>query len=815
MKAKAFLSLLQVSVFLMAVLMSGRSLQAREEVKVKHILVPTEAEAKQVRSEIMADGGDRQAFTTACRQYSRDPYTKPLGGTLQWFTRISAMDPAVKTAAFEMENGEISTPVQSEFGWHLLYMIGRRDREKKTTAVPTGPRKIPPRRKTSDAAAKAVKGEHKHTGHDHGAHEGHDHGDHEGHDHGDHEGHDHGDHEGHDHGDHAGHDHAKPKNDPNQLVPTKTLANPATSANTETAVPDVQQLAPPPVDVKRTNRVDQNVTVTLASVRVRERFQRINFKPGEAFELNITIKNSGKNPIAVFAPSFAVLGVELTRVGETTSEEGDYSSMSQPSPALMTLAPYEIVGLEVGLNDYFTNLPEGRYTARWSRATLFANLSKLFPQLSSQTDFVEMKTTLDRVGTLQTKHIVSPLRPESAFARNVNLSTFSGVVGSSKSYAHIKLLGEMETVVIELDTRNAMAAQHFADLALAGFYDSLDFSDIQPENYILGGSPTRSGNGAPNLQLPKTRNTGQVKHVQGTASFVSRAIRKGPLTGGEIGSIFFVSLRDHPEWDEEHVPFGKVISGLEVLQKATGSKRFEWITISESPTGTSPEVAVATQASSAVPETPAQPATPEPEPAAPPVAEALETPAQPASGDDGDVELNPEENPLVVISTSKGDLTVELYQQQAPNTVRNFVSLTESGFYSKDASGSGKQKFFNLATDDDGSRISIQAGSPQGEDGGPGYSVRSEPNIHTHVRGALVMMQEFGENGRPVADTGGSQFFICLSDIPYYDTLSLTVFGRVTRGLDVLGKLANDDLIQNVKVIRKKPGAYVPSKITQ
>ena len=120
-------------------------------------------------------------------------------------------------------------------------------------------------------------------------------------------------------------------------------------------------------------------------------------------------------------------------------------------------------------------------------------------------------------------------------------------MGSSKSYAHIKLLGEMETVVIELDTRNAMAAQHFADLALAGFYDSLDFSDIQPENYILGGSPTRSGNGAPNLQLPKTRNTGQVKHVQGTASFVSRAIRKGPLTGGEIGSIFFVSLRDHPE----------------------------------------------------------------------------------------------------------------------------------------------------------------------------------------------------------------------------------------------------------------------------
>ena len=138
MRATPFLTLLPTCVVLITALVSGRSLQAREEVKVKHILVSSEAEAAQIRSEIVASGGDRKAFSAACRKYSRDPYTKPLGGNLQWFSRISAMDAGVKTAAFEMEDSEVSAPVQSEYGWHLLYMIGRRDRDRKApNPVPT------------------------------------------------------------------------------------------------------------------------------------------------------------------------------------------------------------------------------------------------------------------------------------------------------------------------------------------------------------------------------------------------------------------------------------------------------------------------------------------------------------------------------------------------------------------------------------------------------------------------------------------------------------------------------------------------------
>ena len=192
-------------------------------------------------------------------------------------------------------------------------------------------------------------------------------------------------------------------------------------------------------------------------------------------------------------------------------------------------------------------------------------------------------------------------------------------------------------------------------------------------------------------------------------------------------------------------------------------------------------------------------------------AQRTEVAATPTTTDDSATTTG---NPEARIKTAKGDLVVELFERDARNTVANFITLAESGFYNKDSDGSGKQKLFNLMKGEDGSRLSIQAGSPTNDgEGGAGYTIRGEPNTRKHVRGALSMMQKFVEaDGSFVPDSASSQFFICLSDIPFFDTYRLTVFGMVKEGLDVLDKLEDGDEIESVEITKKRNTAYTVRK---
>ncbi len=76
------------------------------------------------------------------------------------------------------------------------------------------------------------------------------------------------------------------------------------------------------------------------------------------------------------------------------------------------------------------------------------------------------------------------------------------------------------------------------------------------------------------------------------------------------------------------------------------------------------------------------------------------------------------------------------------------------------------------------------------------------------------MMQKWlPDEGRFVPDSAGSQFFICLADIPYFDSMRLTVFGKVTKGLEVLDKLEDGDTIESVAITKKKSRPYRVRKI--
>ena len=161
--------------------------------------------------------------------------------------------------------------------------------------------------------------------------------------------------------------------------------------------------------------------------------------------------------------------------------------------------------------------------------------------------------------------------------------------------------------------------------------------------------------------------------------------------------------------------------------------------------------------------------------------------------------------PRVLLTTSKGKIVIELYENEAPKTVANFVSLVESGFYD------GLTFHRVLAG------FMAQGGCPTGTGtGGPGYKIPCEchqENFRRHFRGSLSMAHA----GR---DTGGSQFFLTFKRTPHLDGKH-TVFGRVVEGLDVLAELTRrdpqnpvkPDRITKAEVTRKRDHDYVPTKV--
>ncbi|MNK51097.1 Peptidyl-prolyl cis-trans isomerase B [compost metagenome] len=136
-----------------------------------------------------------------------------------------------------------------------------------------------------------------------------------------------------------------------------------------------------------------------------------------------------------------------------------------------------------------------------------------------------------------------------------------------------------------------------------------------------------------------------------------------------------------------------------------------------------------------------------------------------------------------VIATAKGDITINLFPQEAPGTVANFAKLAKEGFYDG-------LTFHRVIPN-----FVIQGGCPQGSGaGGPGYTIACETqgNPHKHEAGSLSMAHR-GPN------TGGSQFFIAHSPQPHLDGLH-TVFGKVESGMDIVNAIQAGDKMEKVTI---------------
>ncbi|MDJ0926552.1 MAG: peptidylprolyl isomerase [Gammaproteobacteria bacterium] len=148
-----------------------------------------------------------------------------------------------------------------------------------------------------------------------------------------------------------------------------------------------------------------------------------------------------------------------------------------------------------------------------------------------------------------------------------------------------------------------------------------------------------------------------------------------------------------------------------------------------------------------------------------------------------DMQIEVDRTYQVTITTDKGEIELELMPEHAPRTVNNFVFLTREGFYDGTV-------FHRVIAD-----FMIQGGDPTGSGrGGPGYRFEDEcdNNPLRHERG-VISMANAGPN------TNGSQFFITHGPQPHLDGRH-TVFGKVTKGQDVVDSVEQGDQVKKIEI---------------
>jgi peptidyl-prolyl cis-trans isomerase B (cyclophilin B) len=135
------------------------------------------------------------------------------------------------------------------------------------------------------------------------------------------------------------------------------------------------------------------------------------------------------------------------------------------------------------------------------------------------------------------------------------------------------------------------------------------------------------------------------------------------------------------------------------------------------------------------------------------------------------------------ISLANGEeVVIDLFENDAPNTVANFEKLAKEGFYNG-------LSFHRVIPG-----FVAQGGCPQGTGtGGPGYNIDCEINPNKHERGSLAMAHA-GRN------TGGSQFYICYQPQPHLDGQH-TVFGKVVSGMEHIDEVKGQDKMEKVEIV--------------
>jgi cyclophilin family peptidyl-prolyl cis-trans isomerase len=320
-------------------------------------------------------------------------------------------------------------------------------------------------------------------------------------------------------------------------------------------------------------------------------------------------------------------------------------------------------------------------------------------------------------------------------------------------------------VVLELYSQEApTAVNNFVVLAELGFYDAMPLLPVGPPNAVLTGDPlandpTAGGQGSPGYEVAAEIG---VPNLAGTMGYLRLPDQFNPERLSN-GSQIYITLEPVPDIDGVYAAFGQTIEGLDVLGQIEMGDVIETITISEADERVAP--------------TPAPP-TPTPTPFAPTSAEDRPLAAiDPAERIDTfntppAMELEEGVDYVARLTTDVGDIVIDLFEEQTPLTVNNFVTLANLGFYDN--------TMFHRVIEG----FMAQAGDPSGTGrGGPGYVFEDEivPELVFDKPGLLAMA-----NAGP--GTNGSQFFLTFDAADWLNGQH-TIFGEIIEGEDLLAEI--------------------------
>ena len=529
-------------------------------------------------------------------------------------------------------------------------------------------------------------------------------------------------------------------------------------------------------------------------LRVRIDWGKITFAPEEPIRFSIEIENTTDRPIDVFHPDLWPLGLivryQFGKLNQTLALPESWGG-TPPGGLSTTLAGGEKIERTFVLQDYFgarESWPIIRMI--WRGDTLFGRLEKLLPTVMQAEDYPIRKG--------RWRYYISPesrvnVLPDYRPGERWYLCLYS----RGRTWVEIRDPGVPGLV------------ERLIRMVREGDYDEQPFAQFVPDDFMAVVMPE---------QKPLQKFADPTRAIEWSAGTVGLAIE---LLDGRpiIGTSLCVGLPDPRVIRDRAVPVGRIVRSegdperriLEILQGGGTSPLSLALAYPEDLAP--PEVV---EAARALPH-PGKLSTPiRPDPTAgwkpvinsrsraqlqgresrlnpertPPKEPSVRKPAKPIAPD----------LPQVKIDTNKGSIVVTLFEDDAPNTVANFVHLVESGFYGKNEILRKLSNAQNLGF--------LQTGSPDNTvNGQPGYAIKDEVNGRNHERGSLSMARK-----HTVPNSAGSQFLICLADQPQLDG-TYTVFGMVTKGMDVVDRLEVGDVIQTMEVTQKRPHEYRPETI--
>jgi len=331
-------------------------------------------------------------------------------------------------------------------------------------------------------------------------------------------------------------------------------------------------------------------------------------------------------------------------------------------------------------------------------------------------------------------------------------------------------------IVAELYQDTPESVNNFVTLAENGYYDGLTFHRVEPNFVIQGGDPVGDGSGGPGYTIPAEI---EHTHPRGALAWARTSDQVNPERRSS-GSQFYVTLDATPFLDGAYTSFGYVMEGMDVADKITVGDKIERIDI--------------TQTTSSKLPTP----TPTAEPKAPtmqsgrPMAALPSEQREKAFNRPPAIVIDPSKTYQATVSSEKGDIVIDLDAKGAPNTVNNFVLLSNLGFYDNMPVAYVQPESY------------VVMGSPANRpDSDVGYTLDPEasPSGSKIMTGTVSMYPVFNQTDNQVK-ASGSQFFVSFALAPDNQT-PLSTFGTVASGLDIASKLTLSDTIKTITITEK------------